>query len=396
MKTHRFAKLGAALVAVLAVSISYAIAPEATAAALPGIFGAGAVAGLPAILALGNVLNVFEDDAFGVLSLTDMINKLPFVPGRAGMLIPWAEGGVNTTGIMLDEINGVLQIVNPSPRGGPGESREKQKATARTLTIPHYQIDSAVYADEVQGVREIGQEQTLKTVQGVVNRRMGEHTSDMDTTLEYQRVGAVKGIIVNGNGNTLYNLFTEFGVAQEGEIDFDLDNATPASGALRKACAGAVRLMMNNLGGTPVQGAHAFCGDAFFDDLLSHPEVVLSYRGTPMAEVLRQGYVYPNGDKVFGAFEFGGIVWENYRGSVGGTAFIHTDKCHLFPMPAAPGLYRTVFAPADYMETVNTIGLPRYAKQFPMPNGKGVSLEMQANALSYCTRPTSLLKGKRT
>ncbi len=156
-----------------------------------------------------------------------------------------------------------------------------------------------------------------------------------------------------------------------------------------------MRSITDELGGVAFLGIHAFCGDAFFDDLLSHPEVVASYRNTDMASVLREGYVYPNGNKVYGAFEFGGIVWENYRGRIGSTAMVHTDKCHLFPV-GAPGLYSTVYAPADYVETVNTIGLPRYSRQYAMENGKGINLEVQINPLSYCTRPRTLVQGKRT
>lgn len=152
---------------------------------------------------------------------------------------------------------------------------------------------------------------------------------------------------------------------------------------------------MDNLGGVPMTGIHAFCGDAFFDDLRSHPEVVDSYKGTPMAQVLREGYVYPNGNKIYGAFEFGGIVFENYRGKNGATAMVDTNKCHLFPV-GVPGLFRTVFAPADYVETVNTVGQPRYTKQWLSPNGKGVHLETQSNPLSYCTRPKSLMVARRT
>lgn len=342
-----------------------------------------------------SVLDVFKQDAFGVIELTDAINKIPFVPGRAGTLIPWNERGVATTSIMLEEQDGVLTLVNPTARGGPGSTVGKRSRTARVLAVPHYERDDAVYADEVQGVREFGQEQTVRTVQGVLNDRMAVHTQDMDVTLEYQRVGAIKGVILNGDGSTLYNLFTEFGVSQDAEIDFDLDNATPARGALRKLCAQTVRQMMGNLDGTAISGVHAVCGDAFFDDLLAHSEVVNSYLNTPMAAVLRDGYVDPSSNqKIYGAFEFGGIVWENYRGSVGGTAFVNTDKAHLFPV--GPSIWRTVYAPADYVETVNTIGRPRYAKQFPMQNDKGISLEMQMNALSYNTRPKSLLKGKRT
>ena len=65
-------------------------------------------------------------------------------------------------------------------------------------------------------------------------------------------------------------------------------------------------------------------------------------------------------------------MWENYRGQVGGTAFIDTNKCHIFPL-GVPGLFRTYFAPADYIETVNTLGRRLYVKQYDMPNGKGVA-----------------------
>jgi len=341
------------------------------------------------------MLDVFKGSAFSTMTLSDAINKAPFTPGRAGILIPWDEMGVRTTSIAIEEIAGELNIINPTPRGGVGEAIEKQKRTLRNLTVPHYQRNDAIMADEVQGIRAFGSETELQTVQGLVNARMAEHVMlGFDPTLEYQRVGAVKGTILNADGSTLYNLFTEFGVTQETEIDFDLDNGSPASGALRKKCATAVRLVMDNLGAAPVVGIHAFCGDAFFDDLIAHTEVVNSYRNTPMATVLREGYVYPNNLKVYGAFEFGGIVWENYRGSIAGSAIVNTDKCHIFPI--GQGLWRTVYAPADYIETVNTIGIPRYAKQYPRNDDKGVMLEMQSNALSYMKRPKALLLGKRT
>lgn len=340
-------------------------------------------------------LNIFENDAFSVVNLTDAINKIPFVPGRAGQLIDWGERGVSTTTVMIEERGGVLTLINPSNRGGPGNTLEKRKSTARSLSVPHYEVNDFINADEVQNIRAFGTEGELRSVQQLVNERLEDHALAHDPTLEFQRVGALKGIILNADGSTLYNLFDEFGVSQEAEVDFDLDNANPANGALRKKCATVQRLVADNLGGVGYTGIHAVCGDSFFDDLLAHKEVTESYKGTPMAQVLREGYVYPSGLKVYGAFEFGGIVWENYRGKVGNTAFVDTDKCHIFPM-GVPGLFRTVFAPADYVETVNTLGLPRYVKQYIAQNGKGVHLDSQMNPLSYCTRPKSLIKGKRT
>lgn len=335
-----------------------------------------------------SILDIFKSDAFGVMSLTDAINKNPFVPGRIGQIIDWQEGGVATTTIAIEEYAGVLSLINPSARGAPGTSVGKAKRTLRNLTIPHYEINDAVMAEEVQGVRQFGSESAVQTVQGVVNARMAEHVQlRHNPTLEYQRMGAVKGIILNGDGSTLYNLFTEFGVTQPTEVAFDLTAGSPASGAVRRVCTGVVRTIATALAGMPFRAVHAVCSDTFWDDLIANAEVRSTYLNQMEAGQLREGAAYQQ-------LSYGGIVFENYRGGTGLSAFVAADKAHFFPV-GVPGLWRTVYAPADYNETVNTIGLPMYARQYEMPNGKGVNLDTQMNALNYCTRPGVLVQGKR-
>lgn len=331
------------------------------------------------------MLDVFKQNAFNLLTLTDVINKMPFIPGRAGAVIDWNSRGVATTVIALEEINGVLQLVNPSPRGGAGTTVPKQKRTVRNLSVPHYQIDDALYAEEVQGVRALGQESQVQTLVDMVNMRMQTHLQlTLDPTIEYQRMGAVRGIILNGDGSTLYNLFTEMNIAQPAEVGFNL--AAAANGAVRTSCTGVVRTIATALGGIPFAGVHAFCSDTFWDALIANVEVRATYLNQQEASQLREGTAYQR-------LNFGGITFENYRGSVGATPFATADKAHFFPV-GVPGLWNTVYAPADYIETVNTIGLPRYARQFPMENGKGIALEVQTNALNYCTRPGVLVQGK--
>lgn len=340
------------------------------------------------------MLDVFKNDAFSVVSLTDAINKIKFVPGRIGQLGLFQESGISTTAAAIEQRDGVLSLVSPTPRGAPGTTLDKSKRSLLDIRVPHFEINDAVMAEEVQGVRAWGSETDVEMVMGKLAERMAIHSQSMEATQEYSRIGAIKGLVTYADASEL-DLFSIFGVSQIAEIDFDLDNATPAAGALRKACASAVRSIAGVLDGTPFASVHAFCGDAFFDDLMAHSEVRASYANTTMASVLRDGYVLPNGNKIYGVFEFGGIVWENYRGAVGGTSFIDTNKCHIFPM-GVPGLFRTYYAPADYVETVNTMGQRLYQKQYDMPNGKGVHLDTQMNALDICTRPRALLKGKRT
>lgn len=339
------------------------------------------------------ILDIFKGDAFNVTSLTDFVNDLKYRPGRIGELGLFSASGVMTTTIGIERLGDILQLVSPTPRGAPGETRDMPKRSLRNFSIPHFQRDWAVYADEVQGVRAFGSETAIMTVQQLVGEKIAANTADMDLTEEHARLGAITGTITYADNSTL-NLFTEFGVTPETEVDFDLDNANPAEGALRKACVGVIRKMKKRLGAVPFTSVHAFCGDTFFDQLLQHKEVRDTYKNWSEAQILRESYVGPN-RSANPMFQFGGIVFENYGEIDGEGVGIATTKCRFFPLGVA-GLFRTYYAPADYIETVNTMGRRLYAKQWDMPNGKGIQGELQMNELNLCTRPGVLMGARNT
>lgn len=343
------------------------------------------------------MLDIFNNDAFSVTSLTDAISDRVVRPGRLGELGLFTATGVTTLSIAIERIGETIQLVAPTPRGAPGEVRDDPKRSIRSLMIPHFQRDWSVIADEVQGIRAYGSETQLRTVQGLVSQKIAANIGDLDLTDEYSRIGAVQGIVTYKGGQTL-NLFTEFGVAQPAEIDFDLDNANPADGALREKCTGVIRAMRKALGGVPFDGVHALVGDTFFDQVLKHKEVRETYKGWSEAQILRESYIGKNRSSN-PIFEFGGIVWENY-GAIddsgdGALLGIEATKAKFFPV-GTPGLFRTYYGPADYIETVNTLGRRLYAKQWPFPNGKGIQGETQTNVLHICTRPKALLRARNT
>ena len=76
---------------------------------------------------------------------------------------------------------------------------------------------------------------------------------------------------------------------------------------------------------TPATRVHALCGDAFWDDLTAHSEVRQTYLNTIEASQLRNGNAYET-------FNYGGITWENYRGTDDGSVGINTDKAKFFPV----------------------------------------------------------------
>jgi hypothetical protein len=215
---------------------------------------------------------------------------MPYVPGRIGQLGLFREQGVATTSVMIEEKEGSLNLVETTARGAPAIQNTHNKRKARSLVVPHIALEDTILADEVQNVRAFGSESLLEGVQAVVNQRMTEMASKMDATLEHLRIGAIKGQILDADGSAvIYDLFTEFGVSQHTEIDFDLDNGSPAAGAVKKKCHDVRRKIEDELGAQPYDHIHAICGADFFDDLITHSEVATAYERYLDGAFLRQG-----------------------------------------------------------------------------------------------------------
>ena len=334
------------------------------------------------------MLDIFRGDAFGVVPLSLAINNLKFVPGFISNSGLFSETSVATTAVSIEENNNILMLIPPTPRGAPGHTMPKTRRGLRMLAIPHFEINDAVMAEEVQGVRPFGQETGTEAVMTKVGERMQLAGQSLEYTQEYSRVGAIKGIITYADGTTL-NLFNEYGITPPAAINFAF-TTTPPTGSIRQQCSAVIRTMGNNLDGLGFSGIEAICGDAFFDALIMCPEVRQTYLASLNAAELRTAYL--SAGQSWGSFVFGGILWTNYRGYVAGQPMVETDACYFYPT-GVPNLFSSIFAPADYVETVNTLGLKRYVKQYQMQNDKGIHMDTQMNVLNFCTRPLALLKG---
>ena len=329
-------------------------------------------------------MDVFNDDAFSLRSLTAAILKAPHKPGRIGELGLFSESGITTTTVQVEEKDGQLSLIQASPRGGPGSTIGGEARRLRALNVPHLQRESTIIADSIQGVRAFGTESDVSTVQAVVNQRLATLRAMHEVTLEHLRVGALKGLILDADGlTTIYNLFTEFAVSQQTQ-NFDFGDATLK---VRAVCTAVLRAMEDELGASTYDRAHAFCSASWFDALIDHPIVTQSFQyqqGNVNREDLRKGFTY------------GGITFEEYRGKVGTIDFIPDGEAYCFPIGAMTEkgpLFQTYFAPADFEETVNTIGLPIYAKQARDPEfQRWVKLHSQSNPLPICLRPRSVIK----
>jgi hypothetical protein len=338
--------------------------------------------------------DVFKSDAFSTLTLTKWVNEQPFKPGAVGKLGLFADSeGVPTTKIAVENYGETLALVPSTRRGSNGTKSKRDTRALRDFNIPHFKPSDDILAEELQNVRALGSDSEVEAVERVVQRKLKRLNDNLDVTVELNRLCAIQGILRESDGaggaRTALNLFTEFGVSQD-SVDFVI--GTAGTNQLDK-CMVVRETMQTNLGGAGDDSLEvgAFCGPTFFRRFITHPTVAEAYKywntvGMAMNPLQK--------DLRYKGFYFGDIFFYTYRGTVSGVSYVAASEAHFFPMNV-PDAFMERYAPADYMETVNTEGLPRYAKVVPDPSGynRSASMEAQTNHIALCTRPKALIKG---
>jgi hypothetical protein len=169
--------------------------------------------------------------------------------------------------------------------------------------------------------------------------RLAELRPMHEVTLEYHRANALQGILLDADGSTLLNLFTEFGVTQQTQ---DIAFTTTTTDVRGKIIA-AKRLAEDELGGEVITGWRGFCSSGWFD-ASSHATVTRptsTRKADPAAADLRT-------DRL----QVRDVDFEEYRGSVtkpdsvgGGTAaFIPANTAWLVPVTAPVDLHHPLRA----------------------------------------------------
>ncbi|MBR1734623.1 MAG: major capsid protein [Alphaproteobacteria bacterium] len=330
------------------------------------------------------MINPFESDAFNMASLTASINLLPNLYGKTEEMNLFPAKSVRTRNISVEERNGVLSLLPTQVPGGTSTYETHTNRTMRSFTIPHIPHDDVILPEEIQGIRAFGSESELEAMANVVTDHLQSMRNKHAITLEYLRMGALKGVILDADGSILYDLYDEFGITPK-TVNFALGTAGTD---VKRKCLEVVRYIEDNLRGEFMNGVHCLVSPEFFDVLTSHSKVKEAYERWQEGAALR--------NDMRAGFTFGGITFEEYRGqatSPDGTVrkFINANEGHCFPVGTSQ-TFVTYFAPADFNETVNTLGLPLYAKQCPRKFDRGTELHTQSNPLPMCLRPGVLVK----
>lgn len=326
------------------------------------------------------MINLLDNDAFTLAGLTAAVNNLPFKPGKLSAMGLFDEQGITTTSVTIEVQDDVLNLVPVVPRGASGAVNGKASRAVHSFAVPHIPQTDTVLADSIQNVRAFGSEDQLQSVMQVINQRMATMRNANEYTIESHRVAAVQGKYMDAAGN-LQSIYTLFGVT---ETTVPVGLTVETTDIIVK-CSAIIDAVEEGLGGLSYDHVHVMCSKDFFDALIAHPKVKELYLNSVSNQSIR--------GEMRTTFEFGGIVWERYNGTT--DVKIAAGEARAFPV-GVMDLFISRFAPANYAETVNTLGLPMYAKMEEMRMGKGYELEVQSNPLNLCTRPKALIKLKKT
>lgn len=350
-----------------------------------------------------DIMNIFRQDAFTSVALTQGILKVPYRPVGLGALNLFTEVPVRGKFAAIEQAQGKLTVIPTSARGAPPTPRDKaqDKRQARYFEIPRLAHEDTIYATEIENVRAFmrpgqnGMEMVteLMQLQEESARRLAGPTglqASLEYTRERHRLGALRGAVIDADGTIIYNWWEEFGISQPAATPFNL--AAQTVGTLRPLVNQIARTIARKSQGafTPASRVMALCGDAFWDAFINHVDVRETYLNWAAAADLRNGAEFA----AFGEFRFGDITFFNYRGSDDTTTIsVASNACYFFP-ENAPGIFQEVLGSAEFFPWVNQPGLKEYVLPIPdTERNAWFKQEIYAYPLFICTRPEVLMTG---
>ena len=326
--------------------------------------------------------------------LTQEVNRLPNEFGLINALGLFPIETIGSRFVRVDYRNGQIHVLSAEEPGSPGAVGGGEEEGGVILQIPHFPHLEKIAVGDVDGLLQVFNGQVdQRSVDRETARKLDIIRRNHSITLEYIRLGALNGLIKDGKGKTLYNLYTVFGITKK-EVDFVLGTAGTD---VRAKCEEVVDHTMTKLQGETTSGVEAVVDSLFFNKLITHANVEkfwLNAQNASEHRMLNRESRAGNWGRVF---EFGDIMFREYKGglpvrSTAGaitTAKNVADNSGTAYPTGTQSMMRTFEAPVYHIDLTNqapdadTI----YVSVEPLKHGQGVEMLSQTNRLAVNKQP---------
>lgn len=332
-------------------------------------------------------------NAFEVIDYTEELNIIPNTWGLFQQLGIFNESGVTQHTIAIEEINETFGIVGDRVRGERNNVGKRDGRKIHTFAVPHFPLDDYISPKDIQGKRAYGKE-SEEVLVDVRMRVMERIRKSHAATLEAARAALINtGDVFAPNGTVTGNFYTAFGITRK-DVGFALTTGTTE--IIAKCEEVIAHIQDNMLSGDTVDRVVGLCSPGFFSALISHATVKEAYKYyQSQQEPLRTRLGAAGLDARYRSFDFGGILFIEYRGSYTGYGnLITADEARFIPLGTSDVFY-THFSPAEKFDLVNTVGLPAYMFEYRDPKGTKIEIETESNFLNYFRRPAVIVRGTK-
>lgn len=279
-----------------------------------------------------------------------------------------------------------------------GEKRESTMAR-----IPHFPLDDAITANDIDGKYTFEsfadlQNRQLETVANIYSKKSQRLRKAHAKTLELARFySLITGKSYAPNGTVSYDWYDEWGVTRKA-TKFDFSNSTNVPNTYFEDQISFIQ--ENLLTGQTVDGFVCLCGKNYFNGLIANPyirEGALNIHN-PQNNTMIMGRLVANRynlDARYRSFDFAGITFiqaiDRYVDPTGAEIKIGDDDAILIPT-GVEGMFRTHYAPANRLDCVNQTASELYMFQFTDEKLGRIELMSESNFLNVITEPQVILK----
>lgn len=344
-------------------------------------------------------LNSLVGERFTTLQLTMGINKRQNEYGLLNGMGLFTEHGITDRHVKIETRNQTLSIIPTSPVGTPAPADDDPDDRAVIPPIPtsRHAKKHTLLAESLQGVRAFGTEDMPDPVDLKVMEMLDKIQREHRQTKEFRRWSALKGRIYDVDGaKLLLDVYATMGETQK-IIEWDLENDT-ATDPIQDGNDELLDYLEDEALGETITGVIKFCSPGYMAAMMKNKE----FRDAFKYYANNTGSVDPNRQSARRPFEFKDVIYLRHRGSCSykkkdGSVVKHTfitdGEAIAVPL-GTTDTFKTFFGPAEFLETVNTVGQEIYVKPKVMDLDMGIELHSFSHALDLVTQPRLVVRCK--
>lgn len=325
---------------------------------------------------------------FEVVDYTEGMQNIPNVPTLMSDLGLWSSEFHTGRTVTFEQKDNVLNLIGDRHRGEKPQTLETGERRIRSYPIAHFPWTDTVWPSDVQGKRAYNTKDTVETIAGVMADKAVAASNAMDLTLEIGRMSTlVTGNIYAPNNTIAGNFYTDFGVVRK-DINFDL--LTPTTEVMAKGEDAIAHIQDTAEVGHLITNMIVLCSPKFFSALIVHPTIKTAY------QFYRDGNQQPLRDRLGGmgrrTFVYGGLTYIECRErGIDKQLLIPDGEARIVPQGLTDA-FKTYFGPAETIDLVNSIAMPKYLWSTKDAKGRFWDLDGETNFINVMRRPGLVIR----